>query len=182
MESSTILYSCSYCKGHGHFKSQCLKRITKNPTDNICRDYNRYKHAPCEFSDDERSCLHARSHSCIICRKPGCRAYNHLYGYNLDDRSHNIQTEMVRVVKQISENIKMLWSRIGHINAQIIGITSDLVKLDDAISAPAASYSQSRDTDNYGDNDTQSSSILSSFLSPAITLMAIPVIATNDPP
>ena len=62
MESSTILYSCSYCKGHGHFKSQCLKRITKNLTDNICRDYNRYKHAPCEFSDDERSCLHARSH------------------------------------------------------------------------------------------------------------------------
>ena len=78
--------------------------------------------------------------------------------------------------------MKMLWSRIGHINAQIIGVTPDLVKLDDAISAPAASSSQSHDTDNNGDNETQSSNSLPLLLSPAITLMAIPLIPSKVPP
>ena len=148
--SSTSSFACSYCKGQGHFKSHCLKRITRNPIGNVCHDYNRFEHAQCEFSDDRRSCLHARLHSCVVCKKPGCKAYNHIFANTPKaDHGTTITTQILRATEQLSKNVAMLWSRIGDLTAQIISITSHLFRLDEAVSASAVSAVPSRgSTDN----------------------------------
>ena len=76
---AAFLYSCTYCKGNGHFKDKCLKLMTKNHEDHICRDYNRYERAPCEFSNEPSACLRGRYHLFIICREHGCKAYHHVF-------------------------------------------------------------------------------------------------------
>ena len=148
--SSTSSFACSYCKGQDHFKSHCFKRITKNPTDNVCREYNRFEHAQCEFSNDCRSCLHARLHLCVVWKKPECKAYYHIFANTVEsDHGTTITIQILRATEQLSKNVAMLWSRTGYLTAQIMSITSHLFRLDEAVSdSPVSATPSSSSTGN----------------------------------
>ena len=148
--SSTSSFACSYCKGQGHFKSHCLKQITKNPIGNVCPDYTRFEHA---------QCLHARLHSCVVCKKPGCKAYNHIFANTPEaDHGTTIMKQILRATEQLSKNVAMLWSKIGDRTAQMISITSHLFRLDEAVSASTVTAAPSRSsTDNNLGEFTQGS-------------------------
>ena len=79
------LIACSYCKGFGHTKASCLKLLTKSThfdaSQNICRDFNRFKSSSCQNQDDPSICQYKRERKCSICLEKGCKAYNHIQGF-----------------------------------------------------------------------------------------------------
>ena len=104
-----VMFSCSYCKGHGHFKSNCLKLLTK-PYDvrntTICRDYNRFQTSKCEFDTASTSCLRGREHKCSICLNALCKAYNQV---NTSPRTQqSIFAKMANKIKELATSFAKL--------------------------------------------------------------------------
>ncbi len=120
---------CSYCKGYGHYKSHCLKLITKSPNTDICRDYNRSKKSQCQ-TETEHFCLSVREHRCSICSKSDCKAYLHIH----DNYQHWPNTEMESQHTQLRRLIKTL-------EAEILTFRQDLEKLKNDIGKETTSRS-----------------------------------------
>ena len=91
-----MFFLCTYCHGQGHNKETCLKRLTKNCPQHICRDFNRYRQPKCEING---SCLYNRLHTCMICNEAHCKAFLHV----------NQRTEMLaESLKKSKDNSKIL--------------------------------------------------------------------------
>ena len=111
---------CSYCKGYGHYKSHCLKLITKSPNTDICRDYNRFKKSQCQ-TETEHFCLSGREHRCSICSKSDCKAYLHIH----DNYQHWPNTEMESQHTQLRRLIKTLEAEILTLQEKCVGQIHD---------------------------------------------------------
>ena len=91
-----MFFLCNYCHGQGHNKETCLKRLTKNCPQHICRDFNRYRQPTCEING---SCVYNRLHACMICNEAHCKAFLHV----------NQRTEMLaESLKKSKDNSKIL--------------------------------------------------------------------------
>ena len=100
-----LFYHCSYCKGRGHFNSNCLKRLTKDCSSNICRDYNRFEHTACSTTDG--SCIYNRKHICIFCNSTECKAYNHIHPKRIQIAQQNLSQRNAVILENL-ENLSNL--------------------------------------------------------------------------
>ena len=100
-----LFYHCSYCKGRGHFNSNCLKRLTKDCSNNICRDYNRFEHTACCTADG--SCIHNRKHVCIFCNSTECKAYNHIHPKRIQIAQQKLSQRNAAILQNL-ENLSNL--------------------------------------------------------------------------
>ena len=109
---------CAYCKGYGHYKSHCLKLITKplpSPKHaNLCRDYNPFKFSECQDSKNNRICKNGREHKCLICLKSECKAYFHLGSFKIDNPTHTSKSSFSdsSVLKEIIDLVKDIGRRL----------------------------------------------------------------------
>ena len=98
------LIACSYCKGLGHTKASCLKLLTKSThfdaSQNICRDFNRFKSSLCQNQDDPSVCQCRREHKCSICLEKGCKAYNHIQGFQ-EKFDSNLTKKILSFVQRV---------------------------------------------------------------------------------
>ena len=131
-------FHCSYCKGQGHFMAQCLKCLTKNCSNGICRDYNRFHHSECEFNN---ACVYKRQHICSICNSVTCKAY-HLVNsspnpnewLNLPKKNTELINNLVKIVQKISE--------IVNIQRRNLPPSSDKRNQDNIVMEPTATNKQ----------------------------------------
>ena len=105
-----LFAQCAYCKGYGHYKSHCLKLITKNASNStLCREYNRFKNSACE--KDSYICTQGREHRCSICRNIDCKAYLHIHQqgrFESKDTKCSVVKELVNLVKEIASQLVTL--------------------------------------------------------------------------
>ena len=91
--------------------AHCLKRLTKNCSNGICRDYNRFYHSKCEFNN---ACVYNRHHICSICNSVTCKAYHHVNSspnpnewLNLPKKNTELINNLVKIVQKISEIVNI---------------------------------------------------------------------------
>ena len=99
-----------------HFKKYCPKNLktkgikpsTQEKTPAVCKNFNRFKKAPCERANN--TCSQGRVHKCSVCHKLACKASRH----------SQVQVNQVGVsdpVKVLTEQVQSLASRLNSIDS-----------------------------------------------------------------
>ena len=117
-----LFYHCSYCKGRGHFNSNCLKRLTKDCSSNICRDYNRFEHTACCTADG--SCIYHHKHVCIFRNSTECKAYNHIHPKHIQIAQQKLSQRNAVIL----ENLKNLSNLVNGLKEKLDTIAKDSVQ------------------------------------------------------
>ena len=108
--------SCFSCGALDHFKKYCPKNLktkgtkpsTQEKTPAVCKNFNRFKKAPCERANN--TCSQGRVHKCSVCHKLACKPLRH----------SQVQVNQVGVsdpVKALTEQVQSLASRLNSIDS-----------------------------------------------------------------
>lgn len=117
-----LFHHCSYCKGRGHFNSNCLKRLTKDCSNNICRDYNRFEHTACCTANG--SCVYNRQHVCIFCNSSECKAYKHIHPKHIQIAQQKLSERSAVIL----ENLENLSNLVSGLKEKLDAMTKDSVQ------------------------------------------------------